>query len=29
MRKFVIDFLYYITQGYSIKKAWKLARITL
>lgn len=29
MRKFLADFIYYWRQGFGIRIAWKLARITL
>ncbi|TCS98791.1 hypothetical protein EDC36_104215 [Tepidimonas ignava] len=29
MRKFLRDFLWYLRHGYSIRRAWHLARITL
>lgn len=29
MRKFLRDFLWYLRRGYSIRRAWQLARITL
>lgn len=29
MKKFIGDFLYYLRRGYSVRNAWRLARITL
>jgi hypothetical protein len=29
MKKFLSDFLYFIRRGYSIRRAWHLARTTI
>ena len=29
MRKLLGDFLYYMRRGYGIRKAWRMARVTL
>ena len=29
MKKRLFDFLYYLKRGYSIRNAWRLARLTL
>lgn len=29
MRKFLGDFLYYLRRGYGIRKAWRLANVTI
>lgn len=29
MKKFLSDFLYYLRRGYSLRTAWRMARVTL
>lgn len=29
MKKLIGDFFYYLRQGYGVRKAWNLARVTL
>jgi len=29
MKKFLSDFIFYLRHGYSVRMAWRLARITL